>query len=181
MFADRTGQRSRLPYFLSIYKAPFWRTVRVTVSQSASLVYLVNIAVQLRYRRLLHMFLWQWVTTKGQGRYYIILSNWYLNNTCESLLYCGAGGPVLQGFQMNFWLQVTIKQNMSRSPDIMWCNCMYNWYRHTKQVTFSIVFEAWYSRFLIIGQQRNIQLLSVFQYEISPVPHSLVDEFGYLL
>ena len=37
------------------------------------------------------------------------------------------------------------------------------------------------ARFLIIGQQPNIQLLSVFQYELSPVPHSLVDESGYLL
>ena len=33
----------------------------------------------------------------------------------------------------------------------------------------------------IVGQQRNIQLLSVFQYELSPVPHFLDDEFGYLL
>ena len=43
------------------------------------------------------------------------------------------------------------------------------------------MYEALFARFLIIGQQRNIQLLSVFQYELSPVPHSLVDEFGYLL
>ena len=30
-------------------------------------------------------------------------------------------------------------------------------------------------------RQRNIQLLSVFQYELPPVQHSLVDEFGHLL
>ena len=30
-------------------------------------------------------------------------------------------------------------------------------------------------------RQRNIQLLSVFQYELSPVQYSLVDEFGHLL
>ena len=41
--------------------------------------------------------------------------------------------------------------------------------------------KALFARFLIIGQQPNIQLLSVFQYKLSPVPHSLVDEFGYLL
>ena len=52
---------------------------------------------------------------------------------------------------------------------------------HTKRVTFSIVYEALYARFLIIGQQRNIQLLPVFQYELSPVQHSLVDEFVNLL
>ena len=43
------------------------------------------------------------------------------------------------------------------------------------------MYEALFARFLIIGQQPNIQLLSVFQYKLSPVPHSLVDEFGYLL
>ena len=51
----------------------------------------------------------------------------------------------------------------------------------TKRVTFSIVYEALYARFLIIGQQRNIQLLPVFQYELSPVQHSLVDDFVNLL
>ena len=43
------------------------------------------------------------------------------------------------------------------------------------------MYEALFARFLIIGQQPNIQLLSVFQYKLSPVPHSLVDELGYLL
>ena len=46
------------------------------------------------------------------------------------------------------------------------------------------MYEALFARFLIIGQQRNIQLLSVFRYEFSPVPcvpHSLVDDLGYLL
>ena len=52
---------------------------------------------------------------------------------------------------------------------------------YTKRVTFLIVYEALYARFLIIGQQRNIQLLPVFQYELSPVQHSLVDEFVNLL
>ena len=53
-----------------------------------------------------------------------------------------------------------------------------------KTSSFLIVYEALFARSLIIGQQRNIQLLSVFRYEFSPVPcvpHSLVDEFGYLL
>ena len=48
-------------------------------------------------------------------------------------------------------------------------------------LTFFIVYEALYARFLIIGQQRNIQLLPLFQYELSPVQHSLVDEFVNLL
>ena len=43
------------------------------------------------------------------------------------------------------------------------------------------MYQALFACFIIIGQQRNIQLLSVFQYERSPVQHSLVDEFGYLL
>ena len=43
------------------------------------------------------------------------------------------------------------------------------------------MYEALFARFLIIGHQPNIQLLSVFQYKLSSVPHSLVDEFGYLL
>ena len=43
------------------------------------------------------------------------------------------------------------------------------------------MYEALYARFLIIGQQRNIQLLPVFQYELSPVQHSLVDEYVNLL
>ena len=43
------------------------------------------------------------------------------------------------------------------------------------------MYEAVYARFLIIAQQRNIQLLPVFQYELSPVQHSLVDEFVNLL
>ena len=43
------------------------------------------------------------------------------------------------------------------------------------------MYEALFARFLIIGQQRNIQLRSVFQYKLSPVQHSLVDEFGYML
>ena len=46
---------------------------------------------------------------------------------------------------------------------------------HTKRVTFLIVYEALYERFM------NIQLLPVFQYELSPVQHSLVDEFVNLL
>ena len=69
----------------------------------------------------------------------------------------------------------------SRSSDITWCNFMYSWYRHKKSITFSIVYQALFARFISIRQQRNIQLLSVFQYELSPVQHSLVDEFGYLL
>ena len=52
---------------------------------------------------------------------------------------------------------------------------------YTKRVTFLIVYEALYARFLNIGQQRNIQLLPLFQYELSPVQHSLVDEFVNLL
>ena len=41
------------------------------------------------------------------------------------------------------------------------------------------MYKALFARVHIIGQQRNIQLLSVFQYKLSLVPHSLVDEFGY--
>ena len=62
---------------------------------------------------------------------------------------------------------------------------MYSLYRHAKHVAFSISCfdKALFARFLFIGQQRSIQFLSVFQYGLSPhsVPHSLVDEFGYLL
>ena len=59
--------------------------------------------------------------------------------------------------------------------------CLSQIKKNHSQVTFSIVYEALFARFLIIGHQPNIQLLSVFQYKISSVPHSLVDEFGYLL
>ena len=43
------------------------------------------------------------------------------------------------------------------------------------------MYQALFASFIIIRQQRNIQLFSVFQYELSPVQHSLVDEFLYLL
>ena len=59
-----------------------------------------------------------------------------------------------------------MKPNMSRSSDITWCNYMYSWYRHTNRLTFSIVYEALFARLLIIGQQRNFQLLPVFQYNL---------------
>ena len=40
--------------------------------------------------------------------------------------------------------------------------------------------EALFARLLIVGQQRDIDLPDIFQYELSPVPPSLIDEFGCL-
>ena len=40
--------------------------------------------------------------------------------------------------------------------------------------------EAIFSRLLVVGQQRNVNLHEVFKYELSAVPPSIVDEFGCL-
>eukprot|EP00745_Piridium_sociabile_P013977 TRINITY_DN2058_c0_g1_i7.p1 TRINITY_DN2058_c0_g1~~TRINITY_DN2058_c0_g1_i7.p1 ORF type:complete len:474 (+),score=89.64 TRINITY_DN2058_c0_g1_i7:286-1707(+) len=40
--------------------------------------------------------------------------------------------------------------------------------------------EAVFARLLIVGQKRNIELASVFQHELSPVPPSLIDEYCFL-
>ena len=69
--------------FLSIYKAPFWRTVRVTVS-SLNHWCIWWISRSSWNTGDFYIFLWQRVRTKGQGQCYMILSNWYLNNKCES-------------------------------------------------------------------------------------------------
>ena len=38
--------------------------------------------------------------------------------------------------------------------------------------------EALFSRLLIVGQNRNTSLVSVFEYELCAVPSSIFDEFG---
>ena len=40
--------------------------------------------------------------------------------------------------------------------------------------------EAVFARLLIVGQKRNIDLASVFQHELSPVPPALIDQYGCL-
>ena len=35
-----------------------------------------------------------------------------------------------------------------------------------------------FSRLLVVGQQRSIDIADVFQFELSPVPPSLIDEYG---
>ena len=40
--------------------------------------------------------------------------------------------------------------------------------------------EARFSRLLIVGQSRNINLATVFEYELCSVPPSIIDEFGIL-
>ena len=40
--------------------------------------------------------------------------------------------------------------------------------------------EALFSRLLIVGQSRNINLATVFEYELCAVPPSIFDEFGIL-
>ena len=64
----------------------------------------------------------------------------------------------------------------------------------SRDVTVCIVYTGTQNRLLFqlcmmlclhvfssLGSSENIKLLSVFRYELPPVPHSLVDEFGYLL
>ena len=40
--------------------------------------------------------------------------------------------------------------------------------------------ETLYARLLVVGQQRGMEVTDIFQYELSPVPSSLIDEFGCL-
>ncbi|CAL8305583.1 unnamed protein product [Arctogadus glacialis] len=40
--------------------------------------------------------------------------------------------------------------------------------------------KALFARLLVVGQQRGIELKDVFDHELSPVPPSLIDEFGCL-
>lgn len=40
--------------------------------------------------------------------------------------------------------------------------------------------ETLFSRLLVVGQQRNIDIVDVFQFELSPVPPALIDEYGCL-
>ena len=37
-----------------------------------------------------------------------------------------------------------------------------------------------FTRFLVIGQKRDIDMSQLFQHELCPVPPSLIDEYGYL-
>lgn len=40
--------------------------------------------------------------------------------------------------------------------------------------------EMLFSRLLVVGQQRNVEIADVFQFELSPVPPALIDEYGCL-
>ena len=40
--------------------------------------------------------------------------------------------------------------------------------------------ETLFSLLLVVGQQRNIELADILQFELSPVPPALVDEYGCL-
>ena len=40
--------------------------------------------------------------------------------------------------------------------------------------------EMLFSRLLVMGQQRSIDIADVFQFELSPVPPALIDEYGCL-
>ena len=40
--------------------------------------------------------------------------------------------------------------------------------------------ETLFSRLLVVGQQRTIDMADVFKYELSPVPPALTDEYGCL-
>ena len=42
------------------------------------------------------------------------------------------------------------------------------------------LFETLFARLLVVGQQRGMEVTDIFQYELSPVPPSLIDEFGCL-
>ena len=41
-------------------------------------------------------------------------------------------------------------------------------------------FETLFALLLVVGQQRGVEVTDIFQYELSPVPPSLIDEFGCL-
>jgi hypothetical protein len=40
--------------------------------------------------------------------------------------------------------------------------------------------ETLFSRLLVVGQQRGVEITDVFQFELSPVPPALIDEYGCL-
>ena len=40
--------------------------------------------------------------------------------------------------------------------------------------------ETLFAELLIVSQQRGVQVTNIFQYELSRVPPSLIDEFGCL-
>ena len=40
--------------------------------------------------------------------------------------------------------------------------------------------ETLFSRLLVVGQQRSIDIADIFQFELSPVPPALIDEYGCL-
>ena len=40
--------------------------------------------------------------------------------------------------------------------------------------------DTLFARLLVVGQQRGVAVTDIFQYELSPVPPSLIDEFGCL-
>ena len=40
--------------------------------------------------------------------------------------------------------------------------------------------ETLFSRLLVVGQQRSVDIADVFQFELSPVPPALIDEYGCL-
>ena len=40
--------------------------------------------------------------------------------------------------------------------------------------------QALFNRLLIVGQNRNTSLVSVFEYELCAVPYSIIDEFGFI-
>ena len=40
--------------------------------------------------------------------------------------------------------------------------------------------ETLFGRLIVVGQQRSIDMADVFQFELSPVPPALIDEYGCL-
>ena len=40
--------------------------------------------------------------------------------------------------------------------------------------------ETLFARLLVVGQQHGMEVTNIFQYELSPVPPSLIDDFGCL-
>ena len=46
------------------------------------------------------------------------------------------------------------------------------------QAIFDI--ETLFARMLVVGQQRGVEVTDICHYELSPVPPSLIDEFGCL-
>ena len=40
--------------------------------------------------------------------------------------------------------------------------------------------ETLFSRLLVWGQQRSVDVAEIFQFELSPVPTALIDEYGCL-